>query len=104
MIAKKLGDTIGEFIRVDCDQEDYCWGGGGGGGDNLRIKILIDITWPLRRGIKVQPFCHNETSWIDIRYERLPELSYACGSIGHSAKECVVTSSSSKSNYLMKSF
>lgn len=81
-MAKRVGDAIGKFIEVGSNQDNFCWG------ESLRIKILIDITKPLRRGIWIKLGESQEKFWIHIRYERLPDFCYGCGKIGHTVKEC----------------
>lgn len=73
LMAKRIEDAIGSFLEVDSDQDNFCWG------ESLRIKILIDITKPLRRGVWIKPREDQERMWINIRYERLPNFCYSCG-------------------------
>lgn len=81
-MAKKLGEAFGEFLKVDCYQDNFCWR------ENLRIKISVDISKPLRRGIWINLGTSQESLWIQAKYERLPEFCYDCGRIGHLVKEC----------------
>lgn len=48
-MARCLGDALSSFLDVDCDQDNFCWG------ESLKIKILVDISKPLRRGIWIDP-------------------------------------------------
>lgn len=81
-MAKKIGEAFGEFLEVDYDQENFCWG------ESLRIKILMDITKSLRRGVWIELGENQESLWIQAKYERLPDFCYGCGRIGHIIKEC----------------
>lgn len=54
-----------------------------------RIKVLLDITKPLRRYRKLKDKKGNEIQ-IDFAYERLPFFFLACGVMGHSEKYCQV--------------
>lgn len=81
-MARKLGNTLGTFIEVDYDKDSFCWG------EHLRIKMLIDITKPLQRGILIKPGGDQESVWICIQYERLTDFYYCCGRIGHVMKDC----------------
>lgn len=81
-MARKLGNTLGTFIEVDCDKDSFCWG------EHFRIKVLIDITKPLQRGILIEPGGDQESVWICIQYKRLPDFCYYCGRIGHVMKDC----------------
>lgn len=81
-MAKKLGDSLGEFLEVECDKEEFC------GGNSMRIKVRLDITEPLCRGFMLKSEEIREGCWIAIRYERLPEFCFKCGRIGHVLKDC----------------
>ncbi|KAL2932603.1 Intracisternal A-particle Gag-related polyprotein [Bienertia sinuspersici] len=48
----------------------------------LRIKVMMDIGKPLRRGMKVATNT-NTSKWVDIKYERLGDFCYYCGRVGH---------------------
>lgn len=82
VMGKRLGDALGEFLEAECDQENYCWG------ESLRLKVIIDITKPLRRGIWIEPGEGLDSLWIHAKYEILPDFCYGCGRIGHVVKEC----------------
>lgn len=73
---------MGKFLKVDCDQDNFCWW------ESLKLKILVDITKPLRRGIWVSLSGDQESIWINAKYERLPDFCYGCGRIGHVIKDC----------------
>lgn len=82
-MAEKLGNAIGEFVEVDCDESGNCWG------FSSKIRVITDITKPLRRGIKINIDGSMNGYWVPIRYERLPDYCYNCGLIGHTLKDCV---------------
>lgn len=80
--GKIIGDEIGKCMDVDL-------------GDNvadagcfLRVKVRLDISCPLRRGIMVFDEVNNIERWCPLRYEFLPEFCYVCGVIGHVDKVC----------------
>ncbi|XP_022156185.1 uncharacterized protein LOC111023135 [Momordica charantia] len=81
-MAIRLGNAIGNFVDVDCNEKGFSWGA------SLRIRVLIDITKPLRRGIKINIDGPMGGCWIPIQYERLPDFCYFCGVIGHSSHDC----------------
>lgn len=54
----------------------------------MRVRVLIDITKPLRRGVKVQLGDEGKISWAYLQYERLPNFCYRCGKFGHVLREC----------------
>ncbi|KAL5787264.1 hypothetical protein ACOSP7_004213 [Xanthoceras sorbifolium] len=65
-VARLITEEVGTIVDFLIDSKDL-WG------KFLRIKVSIDITKPLKRGI---------------RYERLPDFCYGCGFIGYSFREC----------------
>ncbi|KAL8492908.1 hypothetical protein ACS0TY_024197 [Phlomoides rotata] len=52
----------------------------------LRVKIEIDVTKPLRRGIQIH--FTGDLLWIPITYESLPTYYFCCGVIGHFFRSC----------------
>lgn len=80
--AEKLGNDLGQFLEVDCDKDEQCWG------NNMRMKVLLDISKPLRRGFMLKSDEISNECQVSIRYERLPEFCFKCGWIEHVAKEC----------------
>ncbi|KAL5807728.1 hypothetical protein ACOSQ3_028419 [Xanthoceras sorbifolium] len=54
----------------------------------LRIKVSIDITKPLKRGIRLRLANFDTMITALIKYERLPDFCYGCGFIGHSFRKC----------------
>ncbi|KAL5746204.1 hypothetical protein ACOSP7_027350 [Xanthoceras sorbifolium] len=92
-----LAGTISDVVEFLLEPKG-CWG------KFLRVKVRIDITKPLKRGIRVwlEEFKTMITS--PIKYEKLPEFCFTCGLVGHSLKEyldeeartCVINWSMSK--------
>lgn len=62
LMSRRIGDALGCFLEVDCDQDDFWWG------ENLRMKILVDISKPLRKGIWIRPSSDQESVWINVKY------------------------------------
>ncbi|KAL8529621.1 hypothetical protein ACS0TY_006884 [Phlomoides rotata] len=52
----------------------------------IRVKVEIDITKPLRKGLNVR--FDGVVMWIPIKYESLPTFCFCCGTIGHFFKAC----------------
>ncbi|KAL5795008.1 hypothetical protein ACOSP7_003602 [Xanthoceras sorbifolium] len=79
-----LGGLIGEVKEIDS----------GGGGDCLgkfiRIRVLVDVGKPLKRGLRVASGDVDEFASILVCYERLPNFCYYCGLLGHLLRECLV--------------
>ncbi|KAL2929019.1 Heat shock 70 kDa protein cognate 5 [Bienertia sinuspersici] len=53
----------------------------------MRLKVLIDVKKPLRRGVKIVTK-QNSTKWVDIKYERLGVFCYFYGRLGHVDRDC----------------
>lgn len=47
-MAERLGNAIGQLVEYDNDGRGYGWK------ESLRVRVNLDITRPLRRGIKVR--------------------------------------------------
>ncbi|XP_058749039.1 uncharacterized protein LOC131622001 [Vicia villosa] len=78
-MAKKLGNILGEFVEAD-PKEAYR------NGRFLRVKVMIDLKKPLKRGTMVK---YKEKSLrVHFKYERLLTFCYICGRIGHQMKDC----------------
>lgn len=77
--AMTLGARLGEVLEVDESTivvyEKF-----------LRIRVRVDITKQLRRGIMVP--ANGKKMWIMVKYERLPKFCYLCGKIGHVESDC----------------
>ncbi|EOY32526.1 Uncharacterized protein TCM_040502 [Theobroma cacao] len=75
--AKAIGGMIECFVKIDGEEDNltYCF---------LHIRILMDLTKPLRKGIMLA--CEdNQTKWISFQYEHLPsnvETRAICGEGG----------------------
>lgn len=57
-------------------------------GNNIRIKVKLDISRPLKRGFMLNMEGTDKKFWITFRYERIPNFCFNCGRIGHVVKEC----------------
>lgn len=79
--GEQIGKMIGEVKDVDVDLE------GAGSGPYLRVKVGIDITKPLMRGILLN-FQGNKV-WISFKYERLENFCFQCGLIKHDVNGCL---------------
>lgn len=75
MIAK-----AGEVIDVECALEGVAWG------RCFRVRVLIDVTQPLYRGIVVSIGSTKTT--VLFQYEKLSDFCYICGMLDHVDKDC----------------
>jgi hypothetical protein len=78
LMAKKLGDLVGKFLEVNPRDINRM-------GKSIRIKVIIDLCKPLKRGTVLKYQSRN--LWVYFKYERLPNFCYKCGRIGHQMKE-----------------
>ncbi|XP_058211610.1 uncharacterized protein At4g02000-like [Rhododendron vialii] len=81
-VGTKISKSMGEFLEIDMPVSGHREG------CLMRILVSIDITVPVRRGMKLklddgQPF------WVEFRYEKLPMFCCYCGFIGHEQKSCI---------------
>ncbi|KAL5770359.1 hypothetical protein ACOSP7_014513 [Xanthoceras sorbifolium] len=80
-VAIQLAENIGEMVEVPLEPKD-CWG------KYLRVKVRIDVSKPLKRGLRVWLSDFKMMVTVLLRYERLPDFCFACGLIGHGFQEC----------------
>lgn len=80
--GEELARKIGIMEKIDVDAQGRAWGA------YLRVKVKIDITKPLRRGVSIFSAKRQAKEWYEIQYEKLPTYCYSCGVIGHSSVEC----------------
>ena len=80
-VVKALIGSMGDIIELEEDVLGF--------GRFRRVKVMLDITKPLRRYRKIKDKKGNEVQ-IDFAYERLPYFCLACGVMGHSEKDCQV--------------
>jgi hypothetical protein len=66
--GEKIGVEIGEFLDVDVGEDDWAVG------KYLRIRIIMDITKPVMRGITLQLGEKMLPKWFPIEYEFLPDF------------------------------
>ncbi|KAL0454803.1 UNVERIFIED_CONTAM: hypothetical protein Slati_0819500 [Sesamum latifolium] len=68
---------------MEADESGCSWGA------SLRIRVSIDVTKPLKRVLKLKSPSGNELL-VQFTCERLPNLCYLCGCLGHVDKFCEV--------------
>ena len=79
--GERLGEAIGNAETVDVSTNGVGWG------PYLRVRISLDVTKPLQRGLLIT-FGSSGQQWIAFKYERLPWLCFHCGKLGHGEREC----------------
>ncbi|XP_035547259.1 uncharacterized protein LOC118348856 [Juglans regia] len=81
--GRLIGNKIGIVEEVDGEQSEVAWG------EYLRIRVRVNISQPLMRGITVK-LGQFGSVWIRFAYERLPNFCYMCGKLGHQQKDCEI--------------
>lgn len=77
MIAPLLGD----LLRLEDPEKE------GRVAKCLRIRVWINLKNPLKKYFFLKR-PNSEDLWVKFQYERLPNLCYGCGIIGHVVPEC----------------
>uniref|UniRef100_A0A803NVY3 Zinc knuckle CX2CX4HX4C domain-containing protein n=1 Tax=Cannabis sativa TaxID=3483 RepID=A0A803NVY3_CANSA len=83
-LAKFIASEIGDLVAVDQSTVRE------GTGPYLRIRVLLDVNFPITRGLNVRfiKMGREIIKWIDFKYERLPDFCYFCGKLDHTRKYC----------------
>lgn len=79
-VARLIGNSLGRFVELPKESEGFY-------SPHFRIKILADVTQPLKRGINFQGV-DGKQAWLPVTYERLPIFCFLCGVIGHAEDKC----------------
>ncbi|XP_050222721.1 uncharacterized protein LOC126672813 [Mercurialis annua] len=94
--GRSLGANLGLVEEVDPGASGDCTG------RYIRVRVKMNITKPLKRGLKVKVDDKGNTVMAVLWYERLPDLCYQCGIIGHPLLECPKRSEEGKTTSLEK--
>ncbi|KAL5566911.1 hypothetical protein UlMin_030075 [Ulmus minor] len=76
-VGSILGNMVGLVQEVECNQDELCLG------TFIRVRVIVDISKPLKQILKVRLGTDKELVTILLRYEHLPELCFLCGLLGH---------------------
>lgn len=83
-MGEVIGKQIGQVVRIDKDREGRCK-------DNfIRLRLKFDVTKPLRRGVHIKFGVNVEPTWVELKYEKLADLCFFCGRLGHGWRACTV--------------
>jgi hypothetical protein len=82
--TKKMGESIGALLGKVEASEFYEYPGKK---MIIKIKVAINVHQPIAAGILIGN-ANDGTNWIDFRYERLPQVCFKCGLVGHADTLC----------------
>lgn len=78
--ARRVGDKIGKCIDVESNETLT-------GRSFLRIKVEVEVQKPLMAGFWWKN-SQGAEKWATIKYERLSDFCYGCGTLGHTTQTC----------------
>lgn len=79
--VRAVGRSMGEVLEVESDGSRW--------DKSARIRILLDVTKPLRRVQRIA-LKNGESTLVELKYERLPTFCYVCDTIGHIERDCLM--------------
>ncbi|KAJ1387554.1 Zinc knuckle CX2CX4HX4C [Sesbania bispinosa] len=82
-MGSKIGACMGEVVDAEAFATKEK-------GSFIKVKVNFDTTQPPKPGVNVGSRA-NGVTWVDFRYERLPQFRYSCGLVGHEESGCVST-------------
>ncbi|XP_021749726.1 uncharacterized protein LOC110715454 [Chenopodium quinoa] len=86
----EIGDFLGTFLEID-DTDPLGWG------EFVRMKVMIDVGKPLRRGLFLVVGTAS-SKWVTLKYERLDEFCFFCGRLDHTDSSCSYKDEASETN------
>ncbi|KAL5783297.1 hypothetical protein ACOSP7_008326 [Xanthoceras sorbifolium] len=91
-IGWALGNKIGQVTDIDVGATGDCLG------RFLRVRVVIDVSKPLSRYLRMCLSEGDPDTVLLLRYERLTEYCFQCGVVGHVVRECQLAHDSSGSS------
>ncbi|KAJ4845318.1 hypothetical protein Tsubulata_034950 [Turnera subulata] len=77
-----IANLMSEYLEVDFTSlRGLCLS------STMRVKVRIDVDSPLKPGFMKEDDDDMEY-WVQFKYERLPEIYFNCGRMGHFTKTC----------------
>uniref|UniRef100_A0A803Q5W5 RNase H type-1 domain-containing protein n=1 Tax=Cannabis sativa TaxID=3483 RepID=A0A803Q5W5_CANSA len=82
-LAKMIGNEVGDFLeadRITIFKASSLF---------LRVRILVDVSKPITRGILIDSRNIHKEKWCNFKYENLPNIYFHCGMFDHTLTKCV---------------
>ncbi|KAK4427058.1 hypothetical protein Salat_1474700 [Sesamum alatum] len=80
-VASFIANKLGPMREVDQEKGGAIWG------SLIRIRVVIDVTKPLKRALKIRTFIGDE-QLATFTYKRLQNFCYFCGCMDHISRPC----------------
>uniref|UniRef100_A0A803M810 CCHC-type domain-containing protein n=1 Tax=Chenopodium quinoa TaxID=63459 RepID=A0A803M810_CHEQI len=77
--VKTIAEKVGYVMEIE---DDWL-----GWDRSRRARVLVDTTKPIRRVQKIRDK-EGQDTFVQFKYERLPNLCFTCGILGHTEKDC----------------
>uniref|UniRef100_A0A803PQN1 Reverse transcriptase domain-containing protein n=1 Tax=Cannabis sativa TaxID=3483 RepID=A0A803PQN1_CANSA len=82
-LAKMIGDEVGDFLEADKMTLLKA------SGLFLRIRVLLDVSKPIPRGILIDFRNIHKEKWLNFKFENLSNICFHCGMFDHTLTKCV---------------
>lgn len=80
-VGTMIGNFIGQFLEYDNTNKGAAWK------PYMRIKVMIDVSMPLKRKKKIK-IGTGEYVVVNFKYEKLRLFCFICGKLDHTESRC----------------